>query len=1020
MSRWICFALLCVLAAGSASAEVQTNYTLFESGPVRPLALSPDRTLLFACNIPDGRLEIFSVSSTGIAHVGSVPVGLEPVAVAARSNDEVWVVNHLSDSISIVDVPSRRVTRTLLVGDEPRDIVFGGTAKNRAFITAAHRGQNRPGDPQLLAGGVPRSDVWVFDANDLDGTPSAPLAGKPLTILSLFGDTPRALAVTPDGATVYAAVFHSGNQTTILPAGVLPNVDLGDPNDPNSPTGALAEPNEIGGLLPRPAAGVMLKYQSGTTWVDVNGVTHTNNVPFLLPDHDVFMINAELTPPARTSYFDHVGTILFNMVVNPSTGVVYVSNTDANNMDRFEGFGPVNLRGELEKARISILSGTSTVSTRHLNKHIDYAPDVAPLAVNQASLGIPTDMAIDHLGRTLYVAAFGSQEIGIVDTAALALPPSDPNSFTPNAANHIPLSAGGPGGIVLDESHGRLYVYTRFDDGISTVDPAAKLEVAHLTLHNPEGSPITLGRKFLYDTHLTSSNGEASCAVCHVFGDFDSLAWDLGSPSPDGAVLGNYNPFVKITGTSLAIVGPVLKLFLPSIVPGNVDFHPMKGPMTTQTLRGMEHGGPMHWRGDRSGGGFYNRGNNFDGDPNALDENQAFLKFNVAFKGLLGRAGPLSDTDMQAFANFILRVQLPPNPIRNLDGTLTAVQAAGATFFHDPNNPNATSDTLKDCNGCHTLDPSKGFFGTGGLSTFEGLPQHFKVPHLRNAYQKVGMFGIPGVSTLPGHGISTDEQIRGFGYLNDGSIDTVVTFLNGAVFAFPTDPNDSTSPFFGNPGSVMRTNVANFVMAFPSDIAPVVGQQVTLTTANASDPNTIGRINLLVARAGISYPDVDPPAHNECDLIVKTTVGGVTRGWWLSGVNTFTPDSSTDPVLSDAGLRAQVGPGEELTYTCVPPLSGERMGIDRGGVGDSSQPDGIRDANQCGDVTGDGIAAKADVVAERALLAAASTPVAPGKCNVAGANGSGAGTCDILDVTKLRRVLAGVALPSSLSAGCNG
>ena len=41
----------------------------------------------------------------------SVQVGLEPVAVAARDNAEVWVVNHLSDSISIVDVASLAAAR---------------------------------------------------------------------------------------------------------------------------------------------------------------------------------------------------------------------------------------------------------------------------------------------------------------------------------------------------------------------------------------------------------------------------------------------------------------------------------------------------------------------------------------------------------------------------------------------------------------------------------------------------------------------------------------------------------------------------------------------------------------------------------------------------------------------------------------------------------------------------------------------------------------------------------------------
>jgi hypothetical protein len=630
---------------------------------------------------------------------------------------------------------------------------------------------------------------------------------------------------------------------------------------------------------------------------------------------------------------------------------------------------------------------------------------VAPADVNARSLGIPTEMAIDNAGSTLYVSAFGSQEIGIIDTAALALPPGSPGAFTPNTADHIPLSAGGPGGIVLDDARNRLYVYTRFDDGISVVHKSGRFELSHLTVHSPETASIVDGRRFLYDTKLTSSNGEASCAVCHVFADFDSLAWDLGAPSPDGAVLLNNNPFVKIgagtTGAAIANLG------------GNVDFHPLKGPMTTQTLRGMSHNGPMHWRGDRSGGGFSNRQPNWDGDPNALDENQAFLKFNVAFVGLLGRANQLTAPEMQAYSTFILQVEQPPNPIRNLDQTLTASQAAGAGFFAGP-----ISDTLKNCNGCHTLNPATGSFGTGGLSTFEGLTQHFKVPHLRNAYQKVGMFGMQGGGGIPAHGSPLTEQVRGFGYLHDGAVDNVVSFVNGGVFTFPSDPGDAATPLYGNPGSVMRNNVANFIMAFPSDLAPIVGQQVTLTAANAGDPTVTGRLDLLVARAGTPYVDVDRPVNNECDLVVKGKIAGQPRGWWMSSPGVFTPDSSLEPTITDANLRlvANVA-GQELTYTCAPPGSGPRLGIDRGGVGDSSQPDGIRDVQQCGDVTADGVDTNADVRAIRAQLASLSTPLAPGKCNVNGPNGSGGGSCNVADVAALRRALAGLA--PALTAGCN-
>ncbi|MGH8490820.1 MAG: hypothetical protein ACREXS_18645, partial [Gammaproteobacteria bacterium] len=77
-------ALLCVTA--SVPAQSGSPFTLFESGQVRPLALSPDGKHLYAVNTPDNRLEIFRVRKHGLRHIASVPVGLEPVAVAARSN----------------------------------------------------------------------------------------------------------------------------------------------------------------------------------------------------------------------------------------------------------------------------------------------------------------------------------------------------------------------------------------------------------------------------------------------------------------------------------------------------------------------------------------------------------------------------------------------------------------------------------------------------------------------------------------------------------------------------------------------------------------------------------------------------------------------------------------------------------------------------------------------------------------------------------------------------------------------
>ena len=859
------FAVACALWASLAHA----SFVTFETGQVRPLAMSPDGTRLFAVDTPDNRLEVLTIGTGTLTPAASVPVGLEPCAVAARNDGEVWVVNHLSDSVSIVDVASSppRVVRTLLVGDEPRDIVFAG---DRAFITTAHRGQNSPVDPQLTTEGVGRADVWVFDPAALGAT----LGGTPVTIVTLFGDTPRALAASPDGTKVWAAVFHSGNETTALSEGVVCNGGAG-----------AAACNVFGSVMPGglpapnanfqgafgPETGLIVKFDRGAgQWRDRLGRNWNNGVRFALPDLDVFELDAAASVPAATASFAHVGTVLFNMAVNPVTGRVYVTNTEARNEVRFEGpgtFGGSTVQGHLHETRVTVLDG-ATVTPRHLNKHIDYDVLPAPAGVKERSLSIPLGMAVSSDGQTLYVAAFGSGKVGVFDTAAL-----ENDTFVPDASDHIGVTGGGPSGVVLDEARGQLYVSTRFDLGVSVVSTATRAELAHVTLHDPEPAHVRLGRPVLYDALATTSNGESPCASCHVFGDFDSLAWDLGNP--DDVVLNNPNP-----------------ILLPGADP---DFHPLKGPMTTQSLRGMANHGPMHWRGDRTAG------NDPGGDP--LDERGAFLEFIVAFEGLLGRDAPITGSAMGAFADFILDVTYPPNPIRNLDDSLTPEQAAGRNVYFGP-----ATDGFADCNGCHTLDPPNGFFGSSGETTFEAEPQMLKVPHLRNMYQKVGMFGMPQVPFFKGgnNGFLGD-QVRGFGFLHDGSCDTLFRFHGAQVFSMT---------------AVEQAQVEAFMHAFDSNLAPIVGQQ---TTVGAGSPAAVGaRIDLLLQRA----------AQGECDVVVKGNLAGQARGWVRLANGTFQSDRQSESPIGEPALRAQATTaGQERTYTCVPPGSGERIGVDRDGDG---------------------------------------------------------------------------------------
>ena len=537
-------AVALLLAAVTARAA---DYTLFESDPVRPIAMSADGKTLYAANIPDGRLEIFELKSNGMTLTASVPVGLEPVAVAVRGT-QVWVVNHLSDSVSIVDVSGTpRVVRTLQVGDEPRDIVFAGPGNKWAFIATAHRGQNSPYPlGQHTTRGIGRADVWVFDTGDL----GAAGFGTPKTIITLFGDRPRALAVSPDGGTVYAAVFRSGNQTTVVSEGSVCNGgrNAGPCNLPSgggSVPGGLPAPNTNAAGDPGPETSLIVKFnQQAGQWQDELHRNWNNAVRLQLPDLDVFAINANASTPVKIGGqfegFAGVGTILFNMAVNPVSGKVYVSNTDAMNHVRFEGQGvfsagakpsdvPPSVIGQIAKSRITVLDG-SNVLPRHLNKHINYAVRPVPAGTKAKSLATPVQMAVTADGKSLYVAAFGSGRIGVFDTAQL-----ENDTFDPNTASqaYINLTGGGPAGIVLDEQRKRLYVLTRFDNTVSAVDLTSKKELRRVRLNNPEPASVVNGRQFLYDANLTSSNGEASCSSCHIFGDMDDLAWDLGDPDGD-------------------------------------------------------------------------------------------------------------------------------------------------------------------------------------------------------------------------------------------------------------------------------------------------------------------------------------------------------------------------------------------------------------------------------------------------------------------------------------------------------
>jgi hypothetical protein len=1194
------------------------DYTLFEADPVRPVTVLDKSGLVVVVNTFDDSLELFEPAGAAVRRCGAVKVGMRPVAAAtlreSRNSAELWVVNHLSDSVNVVELDTRtcagEVVDTLYTGDEPRDIVVAKTSsgQRRVFVAAAHRGQHHPESnarngadlttPAADKAAPGLADVFVFDPKDRTARP---------TVVNLFTETPRALAAG-DGV-VYAAGFRTGNRTTVVHAerAAQRGVDSLSQLLARDASGAFIEHDgqlvlargargrRIEGGMPavlghgrcvpdprpelrdrfiqqvcvatdrdhrvrrvyveregtandscrctsgdgtlQPTTAVIVKFFDDPTvcgrdfhtfpdgsrgcWLDADpaGVrtpaehgsqldspmAWNGDVKLSLPDTDVFAIRVDDLRVMRD--FSGVGTVLFSMAVQPGTGKLFVTNTEAHNLTRFEGNGESSsstVQGHLHESRVTVIDpGSGSVRPVHLNDHIDYSRCCERSErESDNAFAFPTSGVFSADGATFYFAALGSDSIGVVESSALGSGFRNLTARRKNRLKAIRLGATveeptGPVAVELDRRRHRLYVTTHFTSELVVIDTNDLAITGRVALATPEPESIRAGRSVFYDARRTSSHGDSACASCHVFGDFDGLSWDLGDP--DAASVNNPGPYVlpsELISLRLIAADPFAEDLLAK--PNEPDFRSNKGPMSTQTLRGLANHGAMHWRGDRT--------RNFQGEtgrqPNfgSLDENNSFNEFDIAIQGLNGNDHPLEPEDLQAFTNFALQLTLPPNPIRALDNSLSPSQArarasyfgcsslsdeqleqreciafdgalvaidaetqscrcaknplvsllrslpqavalgsllqaafagegqsaafdaaaadlqglgasdaarattslellkssrsalsaadlalderglipldaalalsgtsgailqlfaisssagtetgqalanilldaiaeaaAGAPGFDTPEALGAAlegafglsnlavravvdeaardtgdfhnllqgcrltdpepecrlrvTDSFETCNGCHTLDAKgnaeldvyrPGFFGTSGEYSFENVSQILKVPHLRNQYQKAGMFGMPLVEFVlpesmlgPARGgfFAADNahmgaQVRGYGFMHDGAVDTLHRFHGAAVFAkrprgalVPEDPGNPDGFDAVLPAAGDRSACVQQFRTAPPRALDVV-----------TDPATRSLLELCLAQSPIPSGCFLDPSDGECQAALE-------------------------------------------------------------------------------------------------------------------------------------------------------
>ena len=770
-----------------------SDFVHFESSHVHPAAMTPDGTRLLVVNTPDDRLSVFDLTGPVPVRIAEIPVGMEPVSVAVRTNTEAWVVNNLSDDVSIVDLTTMHTRATLRVGDEPNDVVFAGAA-GRAYVSVSNEDAVKVYDPAHLA--------------------SAP------AVIPIPGRMPRALTRNLDGSEVIVDVFQSSAQSTSLSA-----AEAGDSLPPPNPPLAA-------GLPPSPKTGLMLKKNNGQ-WIDPAGHLWNSKIPYQVPLVEVVYLDTGTNSVKATR--GDIASILMGAAMNPVTGAAAITGTYAELEIRLEP----NIRGHVTEQRLAVIPEWNQARTEiGLNPHINYSVSPGPKAEADSALGMPTGVCWSADGQRVYVASLATNKLGVINPAGAG-----------TIVARVPTVAG-PTGIVADPTRPRLYVVGRFHNQLQTLSTAnfASLAVNAIGF-DPTPDPIVNGRKFFYGG-VTSGHGDQACASCHLFGDMDNFAWELGNPQGSMAP-----PPPGMTDTLLS------------------GFHPMKGPMVTQSLRGLPNTGVLHWRGDRAD----------------------LTAFNPAFVSLMGRGAQLPDSEMAALGDFVLPLVYPPNPYQNLDRTWPdapvgqASAERGRQFFI-----NTPVEGTRRCVDCHALPA-----GTNGQVIDKLLlmaPQDMKVPQLRNLYRKTGFKDSIGVVNK-----------RGFGYTHDGSIDNLFDFLHFAGFDFGTNAD------------AKRHDVERFLLAFDTGMAPAVGYQLTFDGTNNADPLTSARMDTLESQA----------AAGNCDLIAKGRVGSTPRGWRYQGGGSWRSDLAAEAPITRAQLIALASAGHELTVTGVPPGCGVRMGVDR-------------------------------------------------------------------------------------------
>lgn len=563
-----------------------------------------------------------------------------------------------------------------------------------------------------------------------------------------------------------------------------------------------------------------------------------------LPDEDLFRC---VRAPGTTvqAVARSLGTLLYSAGYNAATNSWWVLHTDANNKHPGKQT-EADIRGDFAKNRLAI-HNCATLQTTFVD--LDDTDPVTPGVqyLNTRSIGHPDGLAIAQSGWA-FIVGTQTDNVVLLDPAG-------------NVAFEWDLPPGSiPRQVVWSEVRNTFFVHCwgrNTVEAFGLVWPPTHLGTFQLGF-DPTSAARSVGRRLFYDG-TNSLHGNLSCETCHAYGEMDFLAWNL------------------------------------SHVPGDD-----KGPLVTQTLRGIDGTMPFHWRGEQQKG---------------------IADFNPAFENLLG-GQQLTATQLSQFTEYMLALRGDANPHQAADRLPTnakqpplklnsplAYAVAGAHDFRGDclkchSMPTGSNNEIQLLGVSPSLNPRRQRFEVG---TFNALwKKHQDRDRSTSTVDTVSVTFAPGT---PGLAATTMEYpLLGYGFGHAGTVNSLHEFVE-----IPSTIVDAAGIAHSPPPPQLQVNIAAFIDQFDQRMAPM--SHVGYLLNQASPPSTVSTdIPALLTQAAAGNGDVV--------AFGTSVINGVSRQlrWrYVPATAEFVPDAKLPTVpppppydLAFFGLQASNGVGSNV------------------------------------------------------------------------------------------------------------